>query len=341
MPKETVRTPQSILDDLVREAEQRKEYDLQKRLKKAETLLPAMAQPQYERHTDDVLAGVIAAILHEFCCKKHPAPIVMVCDPDTKKTDAAQLKMAVSILQQMGCLERMEIVVKEPARRYLCLKRLRNAEANGNTFPPKLERRLLVDKLDKAAASKVCVTTCSKGCSFRSECRYQLLMQNISDGRIPLLVYDVQQYQAALRANKLPKARLTVCSPRGGRIQLDDGSRTVKAKDLERLLLQSERLCSSARHKKVAVLQETEAVRECSRLLFAMADGEKDELAARFLLANINSHLQQIRRMCVKELSLWGDERARWSAGLNRAIADTEAMMEQDFSISQRTIILS
>lgn len=333
MPKQIIYTPQLILDELVCELEQRERFDLSERLKAAGTLLPIMAQPQYERCVEDVLAGAVATIIHEFCYAKNFVPIVVVCETGEKKRDTAHLKMIIGTLQQMNYLEKFEFVSKEPVHRYLCLKRLRNAEANGNEFPARLARSLLITGVDKKTAGKVCVTTCSKGCTYRGVCKYQILMENISDGQIPLLVYNTQQYQSALKASKLPKARLTVCSPTNSRALLGDGIRSIRAKDIEKLLLQSERLCSSARQKRIAVLQETQAIRKSCKTLFGMAENGIDEQVARLLLASIHGGLLRIRRLCIKEMTLWGNERARWNKNLNRTISDIEALQKSPFTI--------
>ena len=158
-------------------------------------------------------------------------------------------------------------------------------------------------------------------------------MRNMTDGRIQVQVYDVQQYHAAMQANKLPKSRITVCPITDARVLLDDRTRSFRQRDIEKLLLQSERLCSSARHKKIAVLQETALIRESSQQLFGMAGSDIDEMQAKLLLKSIHGRLCNIRRLCIKELALRGDERERWKKNLDRTIADTEAISTASFEI--------
>lgn len=203
-------TPELILENLVQEVQKQGYSDLLPVLESARPMLPAMSESRFERPARDSLAGTIATIIGVKCCQKAPATVILVCSQKTQKANAEKLQRLLDCLRDLGYLASTRLAVKESADCYVCIKRLKNAKANGHDLSDKLERRLTTQGLDRSTKNLIHVQSCSNSCRYRDQCRYQNLRQKMIEGEIPYQVYSEQQYLNALRNNQLPKSRLVV-----------------------------------------------------------------------------------------------------------------------------------
>ena len=321
-------TPELILENLVQEVQKQGYSDLLPVLESARPMLPAMSESRFERPARDSLAGTIATIIGVKCCQKAPATVILVCSQKTQKANAEKLQRLLDCLRDLGYLASTRLAVKESADCYVCIKRLKNAKANGHDLSDKLERRLTTQGLDRSTKNLIHVQSCSNSCRYRDQCRYQNLRQKMIEGEIPYQVYSEQQYLNALRNNQLPKSRLVIYEPVNGRLSYNDQAPVFRQKELEQVLLQSERLCSSATQKKKAVCKETASVREAAKKYFSLPPSRSGSLQAQELLTDIHGSLIKIQDLCVNELVLKGIERKRWRQGLQQAIQAVETLLQ-------------
>ena len=322
MSKKQFLTPELILEDLSGKLRERGFLDVLPRLETAKALLPIMSKEQYDRPAKDVLAGTIATVIGMKCICRNPSAVIMVCEPEEMKKNTADLEIVLNALEELGYLPRTELAVRWPANHYLCLKRLDNARSNGHCFPASLQSRLTVLNLSHKTRDMICVKTCAKSCRYYSQCRFQSLRQKMRDGEIPFQIYSVQDYRNALRENQLPKCRMVVFEPRLGRLTAAEKNPALQQRELEKVLLQSERFCNPAENKKAAVFRETAAVREMGRDLFSLSPGNDAERLQE-LLASIHGGLERIWNLCDQELRLPGTERDKWRKGLKRLLEAT------------------
>ena len=125
------KTPAKIMEQLQDEIEKQGRADLRQHLSDAKALLPLFSKEQYLRPVRNVVAGMVATIIGIVCAGSDKTPIIMVSKPSQIKSDVAKLQSILDIIASLGYLIHPKIVVMKPARKYLCLKRLRNAESNG------------------------------------------------------------------------------------------------------------------------------------------------------------------------------------------------------------------
>lgn len=324
--------PSAIMGDLIAHT---KDEKLLARLEAAGKLLPDMAAPQYERCVSDALAGTVATIVCMLCTGKNNAPVIMVVDAANKKEDVPHLKAVVHTLDVLGYLQSdTEVTVREANDRYLCTKRLQNALSNGCVYPESFGSYLTIDRLPKADAANVCVKTCGKSCGYYGNCRYQALIQHLSEGRARIQVYGTRQYKEALRNGTLPKTRMTVYSPAEKRVLAVDSVRTIAERELNNLLGMCEKGCGSNKRCNAMVYRATSEIREDSRVLFSMAVDSFDKPKARRLLENITGRLEVIRDECSRELAL--PKNKIWKRILLGKIEKAKAMLESDFDITHK-----
>lgn len=288
-------TPELILENLVQEVQKQGYSDLLPVLESARPMLPAMSESRFERPARDLLAGTIATIIGVKCCQKAPATVILVCSQKTQKANAEKLQRLLDCLRDLGYLASTRLAVKESADCYVCIKRLKNAKANGHDLSDKLERRLTTQGLDRSTKNLIHVQSCSNSCRYRDQCRYQNLRQKMIEGEIPYQVYSEQQYLNALRNNQLPKSRLVIYEPVNGRLSYNNQAPVFRQKELEQVLLQSERLCSSATKKKKAVCKETASVREAAKSISHFPPAGADPCRHRSCLQTSTAALSKFR----------------------------------------------
>ena len=139
------KTPAKIMEQLQDEIEKQGRADLRQHLSDAKALLPLFSKEQYLRPVRNVVAGMVATIIGIVCAGSDKTPIIMVSKPSQIKSDVAKLQSILDIIASLGYLIHPKIVVMKPARKYLCLKRLRNAESNGHQFSHHLKSQLTLE----------------------------------------------------------------------------------------------------------------------------------------------------------------------------------------------------
>ncbi len=329
------KTPAKIMEQLQDEIEKQGRADLRQHLSDAKALLPLFSKEQYLRPVRNVVAGMVATIIGIVCAGSDKTPIIMVSKPSQIKSDVAKLQSILDIIASLGYLIHPKIVVMKPARKYLCLKRLRNAESNGHQFSHHLKSQLTLESYSQQMQDLLGVQSCSKSCRYYDKCRYQDFKNQMASGKIQLQAYTEQMFANALRGNALPKKRRVVC-PTDVNPEAKDKSCVLKRYDLDKLLTQCELLCSPAKRQKRAVYQETAAIRELEKELFY--NPEVTVSQASRILTNIHDRFVKIKKLCDEALSQKGTEREQWKNRLNRVIQNTNELSTSMINITYQSV---
>lgn len=329
------KTPAKIMAQLQDEVEKQGRADLKQFLTDATALLPLLSKEQYLRPVEDVVAGTVATIIGTVCAGSDNTPIFMVSKPSQIKSDVAKLQSILDIIEDLGYLVHPKIVVMKPARKYLCLKRLRNAELNGHQFPHYLKTQLTLESCSQQVQDLLGVQSCSKSCRYYEKCRYQDFKHRMASGKTQLQAYTEQMFANALRGNTLPRKRRVVCSA-DIKLEAKGESCVLKRYELDKLLTQCELLCSPAKRQKRAVYQETAAIRELEKELFY--NPEVTISQASRILTNIHDRLVKIEKLCNAALSQKGTERELWKNRLKRVIKDTDKLSNSMINITCQSV---
>ena len=329
------KTPAKIMAQLQDEIEKQGRVDLKQCLTDATALLPLLSKEQYLRPVGDVVAGTVATIIGTVCAGNDNMPIIMVSKPSQIKSDAAKLQSILDIIGSLGYLIHPKIVVMKPARKYLCLKRLRNAELNGHQFPHYLKSQLTLESCSQQVQDLLGVQSCSKSCRYYGECRYQDFKYQMASGKTQFQVYTEQMFANALRGDTLPRKRRVVCSA-DIKLEAKGEPCVLKRYELDKLLTQCELLCSPAKRQKRVVYQETAAIRELEKELFY--NPEVTVSQASRILMNIHDRFVKIEKLCDAALSQKGAERELWKRRLKRVIRDTDKLSASMINITYQSV---
>ena len=283
-------------------------------IRDTKTLLPLLSQQQFSRPVNNVVAGTVATIIRIVCAdSSFTTPVIMVCKPQSIKADTQTLQEVLDVIGELDVLPIPKVSVMEPARNYVCLKRLRNAETNGHQFSSDVHSKLLLESCSRQIKDLLGVQSCSKSCWFHNQCRYQEFKREMASGEKKIQAYTEQMFLSHLRGNSLPQKRMVVYP---SDIELDANSSCVlKRYDLKKLLTQCEMLCSPAKRQKRAVFQETAAIRELEKELFF--NPRITMAQANLILKDIHDRFVKIEKLCAAALSQKGTERELWKNRLN------------------------
>lgn len=293
---EQISAVKTIMDELIHA--ERGNLTLVKILSYAKKLLETVSYQHVERCVPSEAAGAVAALVYAGCVSPVQPPLIVVSETANVKKNASLLLQVVNKLKALGRLPDIyDVDFERPKEDFICHKRLYNASVNGHDIPPKLWKSGTVDQLEHKFAKKICVSICGKNCSYKDLCHYQRKREDFTTGSLKVQVHSVSKYCNTLRYGKLPKARISVYTPKV-RLQIFERSNyALFADDLLDLANTCEKRCTTVKHRKATVAKKAEIIRNCVQKL---CNGASKQTARKYIIA-IKQAVSDIRSECIVE----------------------------------------